>query len=148
GPGVHQAQNQEDKVACLVTLQGDAHAQDPQPEPPPSFLKPRRVQRLVRQMAGQAAEAAGPDPGSAEGTTAGPSEAADPGGPAGDPGAEPWAPRRLVRTCVASMVSSQAFGPLVAGEAHFRDFYRARRRAFLGDGQAYNWSIWQGYFWD
>jgi hypothetical protein len=150
GPGVHQAQNQEDKVACLVTLQGDAHAQDPQPEPPPSFQKPRRVQRLVRQMAGQAAEASGADPEPADTSQAadGQPEPSNPGEPAGNPGAEPWAPKRLVRTCVASMVSSQAFGPLVAGEAHFRDFYRARRRAFLGDGQAYNWSIWKGYFWD
>ena len=38
----------------------------------------------------------------------------------GLPEAEPWAPRRLVRTCVASLVDSRAFGPLLAGEAQGR----------------------------
>src|SRR5262249_44739083 len=52
GPGVHQPQNKEDKVACLVSLESTPHAQDPQPEPPPSFTQPRRVQRLVRQIKG------------------------------------------------------------------------------------------------
>src|SRR5262249_59658347 len=56
------------------------------------------------------------------------------------------APRRLVRTCVASLCDSRSFGPLVAAEAQERDFYRAPRRAFVGDGQAYNWSIQRGYF--
>jgi len=46
------------------------------------------------------------------------------------------------------MVNSRAFGPLVAAEAQSRDFYAARRRAFVGDGQAYNWSIQRGYFAD
>ncbi len=41
GPGVHEAQNKEDKVACLVTLKSDVLASDPQPEPPPSFRELR-----------------------------------------------------------------------------------------------------------
>ena len=36
--------------------------------------------------------------------------------------------------------------PMVAAEAQERDFYRAGRRAFLGDGAAYNWGIHRGYF--
>jgi hypothetical protein len=55
-------------------------------------------------------------------------------------------PRRLVRTCVASLHDSRSFGPLAAAEAQERDFYRAERRAFVGDGQANNWSIQRGYF--
>src|SRR5262249_22261984 len=50
GPGVHQAENKEDKLACLVTLDSQAFDEDPQPEPPPSCLQPRRIQRLVQQM--------------------------------------------------------------------------------------------------
>jgi hypothetical protein len=138
GPGVHQPQNKEDKIACLVSLQSVPHEQDPQPEPPSSFLQPRRVERLVRQMAGQAGDA--PDEADEPAETSGPALSA------GDPAAEPWAPRRLVRTCVASMAASGSFGPMVAGEAQSRDFYRARRRAFVGDGQAYNWAIQRGYF--
>jgi hypothetical protein len=138
GPGVHQAENKEDKLACLVTLHSQEYSTDPQPEPPPSFVQPRRIQRLVRQMGGlakeeTAADEAAPSPLPVEEPTC-------------LPEAEPWAPKRLVRTCVASLERSRTFGPQVAGEAQARDFYAARRRAFVADGQAYNWTIQRGYF--
>jgi hypothetical protein len=138
GPGVHQPQNKEDKVACLVSLHSDRHAQDPQPEPPPSFREPRRVQRLVRQRKGL--------PGEHPAEAAGPEGAAAPPRPQQQAPSVTESPRRLVRTCVASLHDSRSFGPLVAAEAQERDFYQAKRRAFLGDGQAYNWSIQKGYF--
>ena len=56
GRGVHEAETKEDKIACLVTLQSVARAEDPQPDPPPSLVQPRRVQRLVQQMAGRASD--------------------------------------------------------------------------------------------
>jgi hypothetical protein len=143
GPGVHQAECKEDKIACLVSLRSDCHAHDPQPEPPPSFLEPRRVQRLVRQMKGLPGEQL--PAGTA--ADAAPPAVAEPAVAAAPP-AYPAAPRRLVRTCVASLQDSRSFGPLVAAEAQGRDFYRAGRRAFVADGQAYNWSIQQGYFAD
>jgi hypothetical protein len=137
GPGVHQPQSKEDKVACLVSLQSDRYGQDPQPEPPTSFTEPRRVQRLVRQMKGL--------PGESPSEADGPGDVAEVAPPSkAPPVAE--APRRLVRTCVASLCDSRSFGPLMAAEAQERDFYRASRRAFVGDGQAYNWSIHKGYF--
>jgi hypothetical protein len=140
GPGVHDAENKEDKVACLVTLRGEAHAHDPQPEPPPSFLQPRRVERLVRQMAGQAGEAP-PDPEEATTATGAELEEA-----AACP--ERWAPQKQLRTCVASMADSTAFGRLVAAEAQERDFYRAARRAYVADGAAYNWTLQRTHFAD
>jgi hypothetical protein len=147
GRGVHEAENKEDKLGCLVTLTGVTHAVDPQPEPPPSFVQPRRVARLVQQMAGQAGER----PATADEPPAGPAgetQAAADEAAVGDPQAEPWAPQRRLRTCVASMADSRAFGPLLAAEAQSRDFYAAPRRAFVADGQAYNWSIQEGYFAD
>src|SRR4051794_4173169 len=57
GPGVHQPEGKEHKVACLLPVRSQPHEQDPQPQPPESFLQPRRVQRLVRPMKGQAGEA-------------------------------------------------------------------------------------------
>jgi hypothetical protein len=138
GPGVHQQQNQEDKLACLVHLDSSVHAHDPQPEPPPSFLQPRRVQRLVQQMKGQAGD---PPQGEAEQedtSASGPAAAA--------PQAAPARPQRRLRTCVASMAESHTFGLLVAAEAQTRDFFRAARGAFLGDGAAYNWWIQRAYF--
>jgi hypothetical protein len=146
GVGVHQAHNQEDKIACLATLQSTCQASDPQPQPPPSFLQPRRIRRLVQQMAGQAGEPT---------TSADAADAASSTGSVvvetpsvGHVEDEPWAPKRLVRTCVASMADSRSFGPMVAGEAQARDFYAASRRAFVADGLAYNWSIQEGYFAD
>ena len=144
GPGVHQQQNKEDKVACFVSLQTQEHEADPQPEPPESFLEPRRVRRLVLQMQGQAGdrpreqgepqEEIGQEDASTQGRA----------GPAGE--GHPEGPRKRVRTCVASMAESRAFGPMMAAEAQQRGFYQARKRAFLGDGAAYNWTIHRGYF--
>jgi hypothetical protein len=136
GPGVHQAQNKEDKIACLVSLPSVAHAQDPQPEPPPSFQEPRRVQRLVQQMKGLAGE----QPAVADEPVA--PASADP--PPRRPVEKPTPGR--VRTCLASLQNSRSFGPQMAAEAQRRGFYQAQRRAFLGDGQAYNWKIQKGYF--
>jgi hypothetical protein len=138
--GVHEAETKEDKIACLVTVRSVAHVEDPQPEPPPSFVQPRRIQRLVQQMAGQASDPL------AAGEEAPAEPDADEAVSVLSPDAEPWSPKRLVRTCVASMAASRSFGPLVAAEAQRRDFYAARRRAFVADGQAYNWSIHRGYF--
>src|SRR5262249_42610310 len=56
GPGVHEHQNQEDKIACLVTLHSVVPEADPQPEPPVSFVEPRRGPRPGQQMQGQAGE--------------------------------------------------------------------------------------------
>jgi hypothetical protein len=140
-PGVHQAQNQEDKIACLVTLQSQVVEEDPQPQLPISFLQARRVQRLVQQMQGQAAEGDCP----AEASPDAPSEEALPAvAEPDDP--QRWSPVRLVRTCLASMASSHEFGKMMAGEAGTRDFYRAARRAFVADGLGYNWAIQEAFF--
>jgi hypothetical protein len=140
GPGVHQKQNKEDKVACLVTLKSEVHQSDPQPEPPQSFLEPRRVQRLVQQMKGQSGERPPEEPEQEDAST--------PVAPPAQPEERPGAPRKLVRTCVASMADCQQFGPMMAAEAQERGFYSAKRRAFVADGAAYNWGIQRGYFAD
>jgi hypothetical protein len=140
GPGVHDKQNKEDKVACLVTLRSQVHDSDPQPEPPESFLEPRRVQRLVQQMKGQAADASQEEAWQEDASR--PDEEPD------APGQRPGAPVKLVRTCVASMADCKRFGPMMAAEAQERGFYDAKRRAFVADGAAYNWGIHRGYFAD
>jgi hypothetical protein len=138
GPGVHQAQAKEDKVACLLSMASQTHATDPQPEPPPGFRDERRVARLVQQLQRQAAAPA--------------AEPAADSTPAEEPAvaavlaARPGKPKPLVRTCVASMHDRRAFGPLVAAEAQRRGFYEAPRQAFVGDGQQYNWQIHKTWF--
>ena len=57
-----------------------------------------------------------------------------------------WRPSPLFRSCLASMVSSQEFGPMMAAEADRRGFFTAAKRAFLGDGLGYNWTIHRDHF--
>jgi hypothetical protein len=136
GPGVHQPENKENKIACLVNVRSVVQDEDPQPQPPEAFLLPRRVPRLVQRMKGQAGEAV-PAATVAEAESEAETVAAD---------TRPRPDPQRVRTCVASTQDSGAFGPMVAAEAQERDFYRAERRAFVADGAAYNWTIQQGYF--
>lgn len=141
GPGVHQAEGKEDKIAALATLSDAAADADPCPEPPPSFVEPRRIQRLVAQMKEPAGET---KPQERPGVAA--DASSDTPVPPATPASEPWSPKRVVRTCVASLTNSRSFGPLVAAEAQSRNFYAAKRRAFVADGAAYNWTIQRGYF--
>jgi hypothetical protein len=142
GPGVHQAQAKEDKIACLLSMDSRTHDQDPQPEPPDAFREARRVARLVQQVHGT------PPGVLAEPVERSSDEAEAESEPAGS--REPWrgAPHRRVRTCVATLQNSRAFGPMLAAEAQRRNFYAAGKRAFVGDGQRYNWAIQRGYFSD
>ena len=55
-------------------------------------------------------------------------------------------PRRVLRTVLSSMASSDEFGPMMQREAKRRRFYEAPLRAFLGDGLNWNWTIWKKYF--
>ena len=68
--------------------------------------------------------------------------------PKPQPNSKSLRPKRLVRTCVASMCSSDEFGPMVAAEAKRRRFFEAERRAFLGDGLAWNWTLQKRHFRD
>jgi len=136
GPGVQQPQAKEDKVAFLLGMRSQVHPEDPHPEPPPAFRDHPRVARLVRQIK---ARSAPPAHDQGPGTEA-PAAAPRPARPARGQ------PQRLVRTCVASMHSSEAFGPLLAAEAQARAFFDAPRQAFVADGQHYNWSLQRAYF--
>lgn len=55
-------------------------------------------------------------------------------------------PRRVLRTALSSLASSDEFGPMMQREAARRRFYEAALRAFLGDGLNWNWTIWKNYF--
>ncbi|HVK08834.1 MAG TPA: hypothetical protein VM597_08675 [Gemmataceae bacterium] len=131
GCGARDPQWREDKVACLVTLSSKTHDTDPRSEPPECFLDRKRVGRLT-----QCSIAGGPEI---------PGESAEPTlTPRPDP--IDWQPERLVRTCVATTRDSGEFGRLVGAEAKARNFEAAGRRAFVGDGQAYNWAIQKRWF--
>jgi hypothetical protein len=131
GCGARSPQWREDKVACLVTLTSTTHDTDPQPEPPECFSDRKRVGNMT-----QCSVAEGPE---IAGTAADPSLVST-------PERIDWQPERVVRTCVATTRGSDEFGRLVGAEAKARNFEAASRRAFVGDGQAYNWSIQKRWF--
>jgi hypothetical protein len=55
-------------------------------------------------------------------------------------------PKRVLRTVLASMASSDDFGPMMEREARRRRFFESPRRAFIGDGLPWNWTIWKKHF--
>lgn len=124
GPGVHEEQWRETKNACLLRMTHATFAEDPHPELPRAFRDPRKVADLAEKE-----PLSLPPCGELEGSPW-----------------ETWRPRRLVRTCVSSMVDSHAFGRQMEREARQRRFFEAPARAFLGDGLAWNWSIQQKHF--
>lgn len=159
--GVHQPAWKESKNACLLTMSSETFAEDPHPQLPTCFQQQAYVEKLVREMhavatggspkdAENSEKTALPEPGDVNG--ADPAEDAinpehDVSSASSGPRAKTlWRPQRLVRSCLSSLCSSDDFGPLVAGEAQRRGFYQAPRRAFLGDGQAWNWTLQERHF--
>ena len=140
GRGVREAAWRESKVACCLTLQTAAQATDPQPEPPAKFLEPTTAARLaseVKRRSRPATERSGEDRKGAKSSTGKKKRKK----PAKRQAIKPTATR--VRTVVATMENSEIFGWQVATEVHRRGLDRARRKACVCDGQAYNWSIYE-----
>ena len=171
GRGVHDPAWKETKIACLTTYSSQPSAVDPHPELPGCFADKDGVGKLVREVksirneAGDRAASDGKDEGAD--TVAEvenlleslvlPAETADEETREQQPAERKikakqkkkkndWRPQRRVRTCVSSMCSSDEFGPKVAAEAHRRGFFQASRRAFLGDGLAWNWTLHARWF--
>jgi hypothetical protein len=140
GAGVHNPAWREDKIADLVTMSTQSHDHDPHPDLPRCFTKKHEVVELVQGVTGQGALADVVEPADDEAkplTVFTPAEDESP--PDGQP-------KPLVRTCVASLESSDVSGPMVAAEAQRRNFFAAQARAFLGDGGAWIWTLHRTYF--
>jgi hypothetical protein len=125
GPGVHDAHWRETKTAGFFRMKTASHAADPHPALPRCFADRKRMKGLLAGLEQT------PDESLAE--------------PLRDQ-APDWRPEVLFRTCSASLETSRRFGPMMAAEADARGFFAAQRRAFLGDGLAYNWSIQRKHF--
>lgn len=154
GPGVHGEQWKEDKVACLLTLDGQTVAADPHPEPPRCFLDASQVDELVREIQsnhGRRTENELPQLAELALGNAGLGSARVP--PEASPSAEAagkkvWPPKRTkaARTCVATMRDCHEFGKMVAAEAYRRNFASAAYGALLGDGSAWIWNLHAKWF--
>lgn len=137
GPGVHNPHWRENKNASLHRMTSESSADDPQPELPDCFRNQAYVEKLVRGLKSQAKQ--GPDEAS-------PAEQAAPKSTTRSLDPPSWQPKTVFRTCLSSLATSDEFGPMMAAAADARGFFQADRRAFVGDGQAYNWTIQQRWF--
>lgn len=142
GPGVHPVGEgwRETKIACLIRGQRQTFQADPQPEPPECFCDPGHVAKLAET---EALSVAAPvlREASARSATHDMLEEASPAISSTD-----WRPQRLVRTVLASMAPAREFGQQMQREARRRMFFQSEAKAFLGDGLAWNWSIWKERF--
>jgi hypothetical protein len=137
GPGGHLEGESccEAKNAVVVRATRQVFEEDPQPEPPACFSDPQHVAEIVggEQLAAAESSLPAQRPDEEEQQPRQQKQA-------------DWRPKRLVRTVLSSEADSKPFGRQMAREAKQRRFYEALCRAFLGDGQAWNWSIWKQYF--
>jgi hypothetical protein len=138
GHGIHQPHWRETKNAAFHRMQSTTHSADPQGELPDCFRNQTYVEKLVlglkKASSPQSELMPADSPKQAPPPTLLPEETST------------WQPKTLLRTCVSSLASSDAFGPMMAAEADARGFFAADKRAFVGDGQAYNWSIQERWF--
>jgi len=152
--GVTHPHWREFQAGCVVRLQSQPSVEDPRPEVPRLFLDRPRVHKLVSQLHRQ--RQASPDAQRAdesiEAMLAGEKlaeNAADTASPSETPESSSRRrsrPRRLMRTCVATLQGADACGRILAAEAAQRGFDEASRKAFVGDGQACNWTVWERHF--
>lgn len=134
GRGAHDPCWRESKVACCQTMTSSCHATDPQPEPPRKFLDPAAAARLASEIKSHS------DGGKAKRkkvTCAKPVKAVK------KRRSRRKGPKKLVRTVLASMASSEEFGWQVAAEVHRRGLHKARRKGYVCDGQKYNWTLYE-----
>jgi hypothetical protein len=117
GPGVHEPAWRESKTAILLRMSHTPSPVDPQPQLPECFAQPRGAPRQT------------PSP---------------PHPPADEKSS--WKPESLVRTGLATMSDSEAFGWMAAAAAEDRGFFTASAAAFVSDGLPYNWSIHRRHF--
>jgi hypothetical protein len=130
----------ESKVAVLETYHSEVQQADPDPHVPRCFLDLKRTKEMIRGL-GHALPV-GLEFG-AENPTG---EQDDETKKGRDRKPRPGRPKRLVRSVLATRERAEQFGPMVHQAAWQRNFFGARRRAFLGDGLAVNWTIQLRHF--
>ena len=141
GRGVHEPHWRETKNAAFHRMQTRSFDEDPQPELPDCFCNQAYVEKLVNGLkclkneGFQEDSDAGQTPTVGGGTVAAPVRQAS-----------AWQPETVFRTCLSSLAGSDEFGAMMAAEADARGFFTAQKRAFVGDGLGYNWSIHRRWF--
>ena len=119
----------ESLVGCCLSMTSEAHPTDPCPTIPKTFVDPGRMGDLSREIKG----------------FSGPPVAVDEA-PEMSPDDRDGRPQTLVKSVVATRGGPQTFGKRLVAAAHRRGFHAARRKAFVADGAASNWTIHRKHF--
>lgn len=119
----------ESLVGCCLSMASEEHPQDPCPTIPKTFVDPERMRDLSREIKGFSSHPETPEHA-----------------PGSSPDDRDGRPEVLVRSVVATRAGQDAFGQRLVAEAHGRGFHAARRKAFVADGAASNWSVHKKHF--
>lgn len=119
----------ETNAAVLLRMHGAQHETDPCPKLPKSFANVARMAQLSREIKGSSSAAA-------EAPSAREEHEQE----------RPERPKVLAKNVVAMRNRDDDFGAHVAAAAWESGFAAARRKAFVADGLAKNWTIWREYF--
>jgi hypothetical protein len=119
----------ESLVGCLLSMASVESAADPCPTIPHSFVDAARMSQLGREIKGFS---------SVEDHSVEPSADA--------PEDRVGRPEVLVRSVVATRQGIDVLGQRLVAAAHARGFHAARRKAFVADGAASNWSVHRQHF--
>jgi hypothetical protein len=124
----------DDKIGLLMTMTSQVSSEDPCPEIPEDFIDPKRVFRLASEIKRHIGGASDQSMEPLESETV-PTNDEEQSEDAGS------TPKRRIRTTVATRVPAQRFGEILAWAAWARGFSATRRKAFVADGAAVNWTI-------
>lgn len=119
----------ESLVGCCLSMTSDEHSEDPCPTIPKTFVDSERMGDLSREIKGFCGH---------------PETAEEP--PDQSPERRIGRPETLVKSVVATRAGQETFGKRLVAEAHARGFNAAKRKAFVADGAASNWTIHRKHF--
>jgi hypothetical protein len=131
-PGVHDDRWKETKTAVCMSWVSREHSKDPQPKPPAKFVDPERVRKLAAELRNNAR------PGKERSRDAEPVPRRKRRRTVKKTG-----PQKKVRTLVASLANSVAFGWMMMVEVLRRGFDGAVRKACVCDALEYNWTLFR-----
>jgi hypothetical protein len=127
----------EDKIGVLMTMTSAVSATDPCPEIPEHFVDPTRILKLVRGIKSDVSVAEQDESEATEDATESELDAE-----------ATWTPRPELRTTVATRAPAKRFKAILVQAAWALGFATAKRKAFVADGAAVNWTTHKKWFSD
>lgn len=141
----HGTHWREDKIGVLMPMQSEEKVSDPCPRVPANFVDPTRITKLARELkTKKSATVESPVPEVVAPTNE-PERGEEAVREAGQ--AAKWQPPEVVdKHLTATRQPWAQFGPIVATKAWQLGFFKAQRRAFVGDGSDNVWTVWRNHF--